>query len=153
MTGTKITQKITQKHIQAKASTDKLCETKLNQHYSPIKKNQLLEFSPLLESCSDIYVGPISCLIVTILFNVYFSDICLFSAISLIYSRSAKISPVHSNRVLSSLYEYKTCPLTADWLQVCFGTRSDTVVNSVFLSACLRSMPPQLVKCKCKSSV
>ncbi len=56
-----------------------------------------------------------------------------------IYSRSANISPVYSNRALSSLYQYKTRPLTADWLQVCFATRSDTAVKSVFLSACLRS--------------
>ncbi len=32
----------------------------------------LLEFSPPLESCSDIYTGPTSCLIVTLLFNVLF---------------------------------------------------------------------------------
>ncbi len=65
------------KHIQAKANTDKLCETKQNQRYSPIKKKQrnlgvrfkpflLLEFSPSLESWSDIYAGPTSCLIVTL---------------------------------------------------------------------------------------
>ncbi len=51
--------KMTHKHIQTKANTDKLCETKQNQHYSPIKKKQrnlgvrfetfpLLEFSPRL---------------------------------------------------------------------------------------------------------
>ncbi len=31
-----------------------------------------LSFSPPLESCSDIYAGPTSCLIVTLLFNVLF---------------------------------------------------------------------------------
>ncbi len=31
-----------------------------------------LSFSPPLESCSDIYTGPISCLIITLLFNVLF---------------------------------------------------------------------------------
>ncbi len=56
---------MTQKHIQAKASTDKLSKTKQNQRYSPIKKKQhnlsirfepfpLLEFSPPLESSSNI---------------------------------------------------------------------------------------------------
>ncbi len=75
--------KMTHKHIQTKANTDNLCETKQNQRYSPIKKKQrnlgirfepfsLLEFSPPLESCSDIYAGPTSCLIVTLLFNVLF---------------------------------------------------------------------------------
>ncbi len=75
--------KMIQKHIQAKASMDKLCETKQNQRYSPIKKKQhnliirfeplaLLEFSPPLESCSDIYGGPTSCLILTLLFNILF---------------------------------------------------------------------------------
>ncbi len=63
--------------------TDKLCETMQNQRYSPIKKKLrnfgiqfgpflLLEFSPLLEIYSDIYSGPTSCLIVTLLFNVLF---------------------------------------------------------------------------------
>ncbi len=71
------------KHIQTKANTDKLCETMQNQRYSPIKKKQcnlgirfepflLLEFSPPLESCSDICAGPTICLIVTLLFNVLF---------------------------------------------------------------------------------
>ncbi len=31
-----------------------------------------LNFSPPLESCSDIYAGPTSCLIITLLFNVLF---------------------------------------------------------------------------------
>ncbi len=54
----------THKHIQTKVNKDKLCETKQNQCYSPIKKKQhdlglrfepfaLLEFSPPLESCFD----------------------------------------------------------------------------------------------------
>ncbi len=80
--------KMTQEHIQTKANTDKLCEIKQNQRYSPIKKKQrnlgvrfepfpLLDFSPPLESCSDIYASPTSCLIVILLFNVLFSDIIL----------------------------------------------------------------------------
>ncbi len=36
------------------------------------------EFSPLLESCSDIYTGPTSCLIVTLLFNVFLRYFPLF---------------------------------------------------------------------------
>ncbi len=66
--------KLEYKHIQTKANTDKLYETKKNQCYSPIirKKKQcnlgvrfqafpLLEFSSPLERCSDIYAGPTSC--------------------------------------------------------------------------------------------
>ncbi len=87
--------KMTQKHIQAKASKDKLCETQ-NQNYSAIKKKQhnlcvrfkpfpLLEFSPPLERCSDIYAGPTPCLILNFLFNVLFLWYfpLLLSAISL----------------------------------------------------------------------
>ncbi len=88
-----------------------------------------LSFSSPLESCSDIYAGPTSWLIVTLLFNVLFLWYfpLFLSAISL-YSRSADIRPVHSNWALSSPCHYKTRPLTADWLQVCFGTQSDTAV-------------------------
>ncbi len=59
------------KAYSSKASMDKLCETKQNQRYSPIKKKQhnlsvrfepfpLLEFSPPLESSSDIDMGTTS---------------------------------------------------------------------------------------------
>ncbi len=124
--------------------TQQLCETKQNRRNSPIKKKQcnlgvrfepfpLLEFSPPLESCSDIYVGPTACLIVTLLFNVLFLwYFPLFYLPLSIYSRSANIRPVHANWALSSLYHYKTRPLTTDWLQVCFGIRSNAVVKSVF---------------------
>ncbi len=66
------------------------------------------------------------------------SDIFLFCYLpSLsICSGSANTRPVLSNWALSSLYQYKTHPLTADWLQVCFGTLSDTVVKA-FLKYCL----------------
>ncbi len=100
--------KMTQKHIQAKANMDKLCQTRQNQCSSPIKKKQhnlgvrfepfpLLEFSPPLESCSDIYAGSTSCLIVTPVFNVLFLwYFPLFYLPSLsIYSRSANIRPLH----------------------------------------------------------
>ncbi len=93
-----------------KSNTDKLCETMQNQHYSPIKKKQrnlgiwfelfaLLEFSPPLEICSDIYVGPTSCLIVILLFNVLFLRYfpLFYLPVLSIYSRSANIRPVHSN--------------------------------------------------------
>ncbi len=90
-------------------------------------------FSPPLESCSNIYAGPTSCLIITLIFNVlflwYFPIFFYLSSLS-IYSRSANIRPVHSNWALSSLYLYKTRPLTADWLQVCFGKK-------VFFKYCL----------------
>ncbi len=36
------------------------------------RHSRSLSFSPLLESCSDIYTGLTSCLIVTLLFNVLF---------------------------------------------------------------------------------
>ncbi len=98
-----------------KANTD-MCETKQNQLYSTIKKKNnttsasdsrpSLKFSAPLESCSDIYAGPTSCLIITLLVNVlllqYFP---LFYLTSLsIYSRSANIHPVHSKWAL--LYQY-----------------------------------------------
>ncbi len=62
---------MTHKHIQIKANMDKVCETKQNQLYLLIKKKQrnlgvrfepfpLLEFSPPLESPSNIYTGPTS---------------------------------------------------------------------------------------------
>ena len=49
--------KMTHKHIQTKANMDKLCETKQNQRYSPIKKKQSnlgvrFEPFPLLEFLS-----------------------------------------------------------------------------------------------------
>ncbi len=133
------------KHIQAKANKDKLCETKQNQRYSPhlSKRNNTtsasdsspsrsLSFSPPLESCSDIYTGPTSCLIITLLFNVLF--LLIFSSFFYlpflsICSRSANIHPVHSNWALFSV---KTRPLTAGWLQVCFGTRSGTASKAFF---------------------
>ncbi len=48
---------MTHKHIQTKANTDKLCETKQNQRYSPIKKKQRnlgvrFKLFPLLEFLS-----------------------------------------------------------------------------------------------------
>ncbi len=57
------------------------CETMQNQHYSPIKKKQrnlsirfepflLVEVSPPLENCPDIYVCLTACLIITLLLNV-----------------------------------------------------------------------------------
>ncbi len=70
-----------------------LCETKQTQRYSPrnnnLNKKQrnlgvrfnpflLLEFSPPLERCSDIYAGLTSCLIVTLLLMFCSSDIFLF---------------------------------------------------------------------------
>ncbi len=75
---------------------------------SDSRPSRSLCFSPPLESSSDIYAGPTSCLIVTLLFNVLFLwYFPLFYLPSLfIYSRSANIRPVHSNWVLSSLYHY-----------------------------------------------
>ncbi len=142
---------MTQKHIQARASTDKLCEIKQNQCYSPIKKKQqnlsirfkpfpLLEFSPPLES-SNIYTDPTYCLIVTLLFNVLFLwYFPLFYLPSLsIYCRSANIGPVHSNRALSSLYQYKTHPLLLIGCKCVLGLGQTLRSKVFFLVHCLRS--------------
>ncbi len=72
-----------------------------------------------------------------------FSDIFLFLYLpSLsIYSRSANICPVHSNRALSSLYQYKTRPLTADWRsKAFFKNRSVHVSGAAGRPSLLRLM-------------
>ncbi len=48
----------------------------------------------------------------------------------IIYNQSANIHPVYSDWALSSSLSLQDMPLTADWLQVCFGTRPKTVVKS-----------------------
>ncbi len=55
----------------------------------------------------------------------------------LVNSMPKRVKAVQENNGghMDSLYQYKTRPLTGDWLQVCFGTRSDTAVKSVFRSA------------------
>ncbi len=75
--------KMTCKYVQAKANLDKLCETMQNQCYSPIKKKKkrnlcvqfqaflLLEFSPPLESCSNMYAGPTSCMIMNLFYVLF----------------------------------------------------------------------------------
>ncbi len=73
----------------------------------------LLESSPVLESSSDIYTGPTSCLIVPQTFSS-----CFF--IHHLYLSVTRLSC--SLNALSSTSWVDT-PLTADWLQVCFGTR------------------------------
>ncbi len=103
-------------HFQTKANTGKLCETKQNQRWSPIMKKQrnlgvrfeffpLLEFSPPLERCSDIYTDPTSCLNVTLLFNVLFLWYfpLLYLPFLSIYNQSDNVCPVHLNRALFSL--------------------------------------------------
>ncbi len=71
---------------------------------------QLSEFSPALESWSDIYTGPTSCHIVpSLLFfihHLYLSVTQLGCALNALSSTS-----------------WADTPLTADWLQVCLGTR------------------------------
>ncbi len=134
--------KMTHKHIQTKANTDKLCETMQNQCYSLIKKKQrnlgvrfepfpLLEFSPPLEICSDIYTGPTSCLIVTLLLMFCSSDIFLS-----VYSQSANIRPVHSNWALSSCYHYKTRPLLLIGCMCVLG-HGQTLLSKVLFKNCL----------------
>ncbi len=92
---------MTHKHIQTKANTDKLCETMLNQRYSPIKKKQRnlgVRFEPLLllEFLSTAgkllwYLRGSSCLIVTLLFSALFLQYfpLFYLPILSIYSRSA----------------------------------------------------------------
>ncbi len=106
----------------------------------------LLEFSPPWESCFDIYAGPTSGLIVTLLFYVLFLYFPLFYfPVLYIYIRSAIIRLVHSNWALSPRYNYKTHPLTADWLQVCFGTWSNTAVKSIFKKLLSAPLKHQLI--------
>ncbi len=98
-----------------------LLTNKKKQRNLGVRFEPLLELSPPLESCSDIYVCPTSYLIViTLLFNVLFLQYfpLFYLPVLSIYSRSANIRPVHSNR---ALYHCKIPPLTADWLEVCFG--------------------------------
>ncbi len=139
--------KMAHKHIQTKANTDKLWEMKQNQHYSPIKKKKqcnlgirfqdfpLLEFCPLLESCSNFYVGPTSCLIITLLFNAlflwhfplfifYFFLICHLSL-----SIFDLLISVLCTQILS-LSLQDTPPYC--WLATSVSRLSDTVVKSVF---------------------
>ncbi len=126
-----------------------------NQHYLPIKKKQcnlwvrfepfpLLEFSPPLESCSDIYAGPTSCLIETLLFNVLFLwyfPLFYLPVIS-IHSRSANIRPVHSNWALSSAMIIRHAPLLLIGCKCVLG-HGPTLRSKAFfqklLSAPLRS--------------
>ncbi len=103
-------------HIQTKPNTDKLCETKQNQYYSPIKKKHVTSASTSRPSRS------LSSPPLHRYFSLYIS----------LYNRSANIHPVLSNRAPSTLYHNKTRPLTADWLQGCFVTRFNTVVKSGF---------------------
>ncbi len=76
----------------------------------PIAGLPLLEFSPALESWSDIYTGPTSCHIVPSLLcfirHLYRSVTQLGCALNALSSTS-----------------WADTPLTADWLHVCFGTR------------------------------
>ncbi len=76
----------------------------------PIADLPLLEFSPALESWSDIYMGPISCLIVP----------QMFSALDFI--RHFYLSVTRLGCSLNALSS-TSWALHADWLQVCFGTR------------------------------
>ncbi len=64
---------------------------------------------------SDIYTGPTSCLIVPQTFSL----IRFLSAISIFLNALSSISRVDT-------------PLTADWLQVCFGTRPDCIWKIAF---------------------
>ncbi len=167
-------------------SNDYFCETKQNQCYSLIEKKQsnldvrsqsfpLLEFSPALESWSDIYTSPSSCLIVTPIVTKYYRThydqwCCLHwmprhdKFLTVNYCRVLfmtywhKFQMIFNGRFVASsvdrprqdncrvrckrslllfrrhfplLFFYLSAlssaswvdtPLTADWLQVCFGT-------------------------------
>ncbi len=99
----------------------------------------LLEFSPPLESCADIYVGPTSFLIITLLCNVLFLIFSFFlSAISSILVDL--LISVLCTQIERSLLSISTrTPPYSDWLTSVFATRSDTAVKAFVLSACLRS--------------
>ncbi len=85
-------------------------------------------------NCSEICAGATSCLIIILLFNVLFLWYFLsLSTVDLLIC-ALKLSAL----IFLSLQDKSP---NADWLQVCFGTRSDTVVKSVFqksLSVTLR---------------
>ncbi len=148
---------MTHKHIQAKANTDKLCETIQNQRYSPIKKDQMQPWHPiralpapwvlstmgkLLWYLRRSYLWPDRNPSFYVLF-LYFP--LFYFPVLYIYIRSAIIRLVHSNWALSPRYNYKTHPLTADWLQVCFGTWSNTAVKSIFLKLLSAPLKHQLI--------
>ncbi len=83
----------------------------------PIAGLPLLEFSPALEIWSDIYTSPTSCLIVPQTFS------------SFVFIRHLYLSVARLGCSLNALSStsWVDTPLTADWLQVCFGTRPDSV--------------------------
>ncbi len=78
----------------------------------PIAGLPLLEFSPALESWSDIYTG------LALSFRRRFP--LLFFFICLLYLSVTRLGCALN--ALSSISRVDT-PLTADWLKVCFGTR------------------------------
>ncbi len=128
---------MTHKHIQIKANTDKLCETKRNNatSASDSSPSRSLSFSPPLDSCSDIYVGPASCPVITLLFNILF--LWYFPLLFLNFQFSLSIVDLLISVCalkLSALFSLslQDTPLTADWLQVCFGTQSNTAFKRVF---------------------
>ncbi len=89
------------------------------------RPSTLLEFSPALESWSDIYMCPTSCLIVPQMFS------------SFVFIRHLYISVTRlgcSLNALSSI-SWADTPLTADWQPVYFGTRPQ--FSKTFLKNCL----------------
>ncbi len=79
----------------------------------PIAGLPLLEFSPALESWSDIYTGPTSCLFIPQIFSAF-----------VFYPPSLSVTRLGCSLNVLSSTSWVDTPLTADWLRVCFGTRS-----------------------------
>ncbi len=107
--------KMTHKHIQTKANTDKLCETMQNQRNLGVrfKPFPLFDFSPPLESCSNIYVG---------LFHILFLWCFPLFIFQLSLSVDDLLISVCALK-LSALFalSLQDTPLTADWLQMCIS--------------------------------
>ncbi len=116
----------------------------LNQCYSPIEKKQmnlgirsqafpLLQFSPVLESWSDIYSGPTSCLIVSVLLFV-----CLFCFLSAIIYIS-----VFAQLMVVLCTEHSLLPIMSRHASYCwlvtslFWYSAQTQFSKAFLKKCI----------------
>ncbi len=149
---------MTHKHIQAKANTDKLCETIQNQRYSPIKKDQMQPWHPIRALPAPWVLSTMGKLLWylrrsylladrNLLFYVLFLYFPLFLFSSSLYLYSICYYPSCTLKLSAlSRYNYKTHPLTADWLQVCFGTWSNTArVKSIFKKLLSAPLSIQLI--------
>ncbi len=135
----------THKHIQAKANTDKLCETKQNQRPTHLSRRTNTTLHPIralptpwvLSTAGKLlwYLrGPTSCLIVTLIFNVlflwYFPLFICHLSLSIVNLLISVLCTQIERSLLS--ISIKTRPLTADWLSVFWDLVRHCAVKSVF---------------------